>query len=187
MNHYVCERLYSRELGEALVNKRNDSKGSIKIPYQIYLPKICYTPIMIKIFITLILSSLMLFASPSPQRKAAAMTMLTAMNKNKNMDRLIANMIKMQVLQNPLLRMHEQKVTKFFLKHTSFQKMKSQLALLYAKELTIPEMRTFTAFCKTKEGQRILLKMPRLLQLSTNLGERNIQKHYPELIQSLMR
>ncbi len=142
---------------------------------------------MIKIFITLTLTSLLLLAAPSAQRKVAAMTMLTAMNKNKNMDRLIANMIKMQVAQNPLLRMHEQKVTQFFLKHTSFQKMKSQLALLYARELTIPEMKTFTAFCKTKEGQKILLKMPRLINLSSSLGQRNIQKHYPELINSLMK
>ncbi len=142
---------------------------------------------MIKILITLTLTTLMLLASPSPQRKAAAMTMLTAMNKNKNMDRLMANMIKMQVSQNPLLRMHEQKVTKFFLKHSSFTKMKSQLALLYAKELTIPEMRVFTAFCKTREGQKILLKMPRLINVSSALGQRNIQKHYPELINSLMK
>jgi hypothetical protein len=129
----------------------------------------------------------MLFATPSSQKKAAALTMLNAMNKNKNMDRLITGMIKMQVQQNPLLRMHEQKVMQFFLKHSSFQKLKPQLASLYAKELTIAEMRTFTAFCKTKEGQKILLKMPRLMQLSTNLGQRSIQKHYPELINALMR
>ena len=142
---------------------------------------------MIKMLLILTFSSVMLFATPSSQKKAAALTMLNAMNKDKNMDRLIARMIKMQVLQNPLLRMHEKKVMQFFLKHSSFQKIKPQLATLYAKELTIPEMRTFTAFCKTKEGQRILLKMPRLLQLSSNVGQQNIQKHYPELINSLMR
>ena len=142
---------------------------------------------MIKILLTLTLSTLVLFASPSSQKKAAAITMLNAMNKNNNMDKLINNMIKMQVEQNPLLRMHKQKVMRFFIKHTSFQKMKSQLALLYAKELSIGEMRTFTAFCKTKDGQRILLKMPRLINLSSNLGQRNIQKHYPELINSLMK
>ncbi len=142
---------------------------------------------MIRIFWIVSLSALTLFAAITPQKKAAALTMLEAMNKSKNMDRLITNMIKMQVAQNPLLRMHQQKVTHFFLKHASFQKMKSQLALLYARELTIPQMRTFTAFCRTKEGQQILLKMPRLLQLSSNLGQRNIQKHYPELINSLMK
>jgi len=142
---------------------------------------------MIKVLLILSLTWAGLFAAITPQKKAVALTMLTAMNKNKNMDRLINNMIKMQVSQNPLLRMHEKKVTQFFLKHTSFKKMKSQLALLYARELSIDEMKTFTAFCKTKEGQRILLKMPRLMQLSSNLGERNIQKHYPELINSLMK
>jgi hypothetical protein len=129
----------------------------------------------------------MLFATPSSQKKAAALTMLNAMNKNKNMDRLITKMIKMQVSQNPLLRMHKQKVMQFFLKHSSFQKLKPQLAALYAKEFTLSELRTFTNFCKTKDGQRILLKMPRIIQLSSHLGERNIQKHYPELLNSLMK
>ena len=142
---------------------------------------------MIKIILTLTLVAGMLFATPAKQKKAVALTMLNTMNKDKNMDRLIERMVKMQVLQNPLLKMHEQKVMRFFLKHSSFQKIKPQLATLYAKELTIPEMRTFTAFCKTKEGQRILLKMPRLMQLSSNLGQRNLQKHYPELINSLMK
>ncbi len=142
---------------------------------------------MIKICITLLFSALLLLASPSPHKKAAALTMLNAMNKDKNMDRLMANMIRMQVAQNPLLRMHKEKVIRFFMKHTSFQKMKSQLALLYAKELSIPEMRTFTAFCKTKEGQKILLKMPRLINLTSSLGQRNIQRHYPELLNSLMK
>ena len=137
--------------------------------------------------LTLTLLASTLFATPAQQKKTAALSMLNAMNKNKNMDKLITRMVKMQVMQNPLLRLHEQKVMRFFLKHSSFQKIKPQLASLYAKELTIPEMRTFTAFCKTKEGQRILLKMPRLMQLSSNLGQRNLQKHYPELINSLMK
>jgi len=142
---------------------------------------------MIKILFTLTLTITILLATPSGHKKAAALTMLTAMNKNHNMERLITKMIKMQVKQNPLLRMHEQKVVQFFLKHAGFKKMKSQLSLLYARELTIPEMRTFTAFCNTKEGQSILLKMPRLINLSASLGQRNIQKHYPELINSLMK
>ena len=142
---------------------------------------------MIKIFLTLTLTALTLFATPSPQKRAAALGMLNAMNQNKTMDKLISDMIKMQVSQNPLLRLHEKKVLRFFFKHSSFQKLKPSLAYLYAKELSIPEMRTFTTFCKSKEGQNILLKMPRLMQLSTNTAQRNIQKYYPELIDSLMK
>ena len=142
---------------------------------------------MIKMLLILTLSTMVLFASPASQKKAAALTMLNAMNKNNTINRLIKDMIRVQVAQNPLLRLHQKEVTRFFLKHSSFEKIKPQLAQLYARELTIAEMRTFTAFCKTKEGQHILLKMPRLLQLSANLGERNIQKHYPELLHSLMK
>ncbi len=142
---------------------------------------------MIKILFTLLLTSIIVVAASSSQKRSAAITMLNAMNKNKTMDRLMAKAIKMQVMQNPMLRLHKDKVIKFFMKHASFQKLKPQLATLYAKELSIPEMRTFTAFCKTKEGQNILLKMPHLINLSSALGERNIQKHYPELINSLMK
>ncbi len=128
-----------------------------------------------------------LFAKHSPSKQATALHMLDVMNKNHYVEKLMTNMAKIQIRQNPLLRAQEQKVLAFFLKHSSFQKLKPQLAALYAKEFSLSEMHTFTNFCKTKDGQRILLKMPRIIQLSSNLGERNIQKHYPELINSLMK
>ena len=142
---------------------------------------------MIKIVLTLLLLTHSLWGVSTTQKQRVAIKMLDAMNKTKQMDKMMVNIAKMQIAQNPILRMHPKKVMHFFLRHSSFQKLKPQLARLYAKELSVAEMQTFTAFCKSKEGQKILAKMPRLLQLSSNLGQQNLQKHYPELLNSLMK
>jgi hypothetical protein len=138
-------------------------------------------------FIIILTLCLNLYAKSSPNKRVVANTMLTQMNKNGYMNKIIKDLAKQQISQNPMLRLNEKLVTSFVLKYASFNKLKPQLAALYAKELTIDEMKTFTDFVKSKAGQKILLKMPRLIQISSYVGEKTLQKHYPELINAAMR
>ena len=142
---------------------------------------------MKKILLTLLMIQSLLLASPPEHKKATANTMLESLNQNHYLDIMIKNLIATQVAQNPLLRIHQKKVTDFFYKYSNFNTLKPKLAELYAKELTIKEMEVFTKFARTKEGQSLLKKMPRLMQQSNNLGAKILQKHYPELLQSLMK
>lgn len=109
------------------------------------------------------------------------------MNKNRLLEIHIQNMIKMEVTQNPILAMKEQEVTRFFLKHLNYQKLKPELAGIYIKELSIKEMQQFTAFFDTSVGQKMILKMPRLIGLSSNLAQKRIQERYPELINTFIQ
>lgn len=120
-------------------------------------------------------------------KQKTALKMLNVMNKNRLLDRHIESMIKMEVAGNPLLSMNQKEVTKFFKKYTSFAKLKPQLAQIYTRELTIKEMRQFTAFFDTSVGQKMILKMPRLIGLSSNLAQQKIQERYPELINTFLR
>ena len=138
------------------------------------------------ILLILIAISTTSYAKNLNQKQAVATKMLNTINKNKNVDKILNGMVKMQINQNPMLKMNKNKVTNFYLKHASFTKLKPKLASLYAKELSVEEMKALTNFFKTKEGQKILLKMPRLMQLSTNLGQQEVFKHYGELMNSLM-
>jgi hypothetical protein len=96
-------------------------------------------------------------------------------------------MIKMEVANNPLLAMRQKEVMGFFQKYAGFKKIKPQLARIYTKELTSKEMKQFTSFFDTSVGQKMILKMPRLIGLSSNLAQQSIQKHYPELINTFLR
>ncbi len=116
-----------------------------------------------------------------------AIKMLNVMNKNRLLDLHINDMIKMQVSSNPLLSMKQKEVTEFFKKYASFTKLKPQLAQIYTRELTLKEMQQFTAFFDTKVGQKMILKMPRLIGLSSNLAQKKIEERYPELIDTFLR
>jgi hypothetical protein len=139
-----------------------------------------------RLFIILIFA-INIYAKSTPNKRVVANDMLTQMNKNGYMNKIIKDLAQQQISQNPMLRLNKKLVTSFVLKYASFNKLKPQLASLYSKELTINEMKTFTDFVKTTAGQKILLKMPRLIQISSYVGEKTLQKHYPELINAAMR
>jgi len=115
-----------------------------------------------------------------------AIKMLDVMNKNRLLERHINGMIKMEVVNNPLLAMRQKEVMGFFQKYAGFRKIKSQLARIYTRELTTKEMSQFKAFFDTSVGQKMILKMPRLIGLSSNLAQKSIQEHYPELINTFL-
>lgn len=141
--------------------------------------------------ITLILTLLLLFTSSHATtyqvKQKTALKMLNVMNKNRLLERHIDSMIKMEVAANPLLAMKQQEVTQFFRRYASFSKLKPQLAQIYTRELTIKEMQQFTAFFDTSVGQKMILKMPRLIGLSSNLAQKKIQERYPELINTFLQ
>ncbi len=140
---------------------------------------------MKKIFLILAILSLSLSANSIKER--TALHMLDVMNKHRLLDRHIDSMIKMEVNSNPLLSMKQKEVTQFFRRYASFSKLKSQLAKIYTRELTIKEMKQFTAFFDTSVGQKMILKMPRLIGLSSNLAQKKIQERYPELINTFLK
>jgi hypothetical protein len=140
----------------------------------------------------IILLFALLFSAVSVDAKTntkyqTAIKMLDVMNKNRLLERHINSMIKMEVANNPLLAMRQKEVMGFFQKYAGFKKIKPQLARIYTKELTSKEMKQFTSFFDTSVGQKMILKMPRLIGLSSNLAQQSIQKHYPELINTFLR
>ena len=137
--------------------------------------------------LTLLLMFTSLHSSTNALKQKTALKMLNVMNKNRLLDRHINGMIKMEVAANPLLAMKQKEVTQFFKKYASFSKLKLELARIYTRELTIKEMQQFTAFFDTSVGQKMILKMPRLIGLSSNLAQKKIQDRYPELINTFLR
>jgi len=120
-------------------------------------------------------------------KQKTALHMLNVMNKNRLLERHIDNMIKMEVSSNPLLSMKQKEVINFFRKYAGFKTLKADLAHIYTRELTIKEMKQFTAFFDTSVGQKMILKMPRLIGLSSNLAQKRIQERYPELINTFLK
>ncbi len=139
------------------------------------------------LFIFFILFVNSAYASSYDLKQKTALHMLNVMNKNKLLERHIDNMIKMEVSGNPLLSMKQKEVSSFFRKYAGFKTLKADLARIYTRELTVKEMKQFTAFFDTSVGQKMILKMPRLIGLSSNLAQKRIQERYPELINTFLK
>ena len=134
--------------------------------------------------LTVITSTLL---AKSIDKKALALEMLNMMNKNGYVQKMMDMEMYQRVSQNPILSAKRDLVVKILKKHISFNKLKPKLAKYYARELSGSEIKAFTKFCSTKEGQKILLKMPRLINIGSRIGELELQKHYKELIREAMK
>ncbi len=137
-------------------------------------------------YTVIFLIAISLFAK-SPTKLEHCRHMLDTMNKNGYVDRLIAQSVNEQIAQNPLLSTNPKLARSFALKYLSFSKLKPRLARVYAKTLSHEEIDAFEKFFATKTGQRILLKMPKLIGYSNYIAQKELEKHYPELLQSALR
>ncbi len=138
-----------------------------------------------KTILTLLVLGTVVFAKPS-SNIALSNSMLEVMNKNGYMDVLINQAISQEIASNPLLSTNKRLVSDFAKKYLSFKSLKPQLARVYARELSKDELIAFTKFCRTKEGQSIILKMPRLMNISSYVAQKRIEQEYPKLINSLL-
>jgi len=138
-----------------------------------------------KTILTLLVLGTVVFAKPS-SNIALSNSMLEVMNKNGYMDILINQAISQEIASNPLLSTNKRLVSDFAKKYLSFKSLKPQLARVYARELSKDELIAFTKFCRTKEGQSIILKMPRLMNISSYVAQKRIEQEYPKLINSLL-
>jgi len=140
-----------------------------------------------KIFF-IILTSLLLYAKDSRvERLKLSKEMLEVMNKNGYMDMLVKRVIDEQISQNPILSLNPQKAKAFSYRYLSYKSLKPDLTKIYAKELNADELKAWTEFCKSKAGQRILRKLPRLINISSYIAQKKIQSHYKELVNSIMK
>jgi len=138
-----------------------------------------------KSILTLLVLGTVVFAKPSSNIELSN-SMLEVMNKNGYMDVLINQAISQEIASNPLLSTNKRLVSDFAKKYLSFKSLKPQLARVYARELSKDELIAFTKFCRTKEGQSIILKMPRLINISSYVAQKRIEQEYPKLINSLL-
>ncbi len=140
-----------------------------------------------KIFIIVILSINLFAKGLSNERLKLSKHMLEVMNKNGYMDLLVKQVIREEIAQNPLLYLNRNKAVKFAYKYASFKSLKGDLAKVYARELNSEELKVFTKFCQTSAGQKILLKIPRLINISSYIAQKRIQAHYKELVNEMMK
>jgi hypothetical protein len=70
-------------------------------------------------------------------------------------------------------------------KYISWDVLKPDLTMMYAREFTEAELKQLTAFYKTPLGMKLNEKQPLLMQTGMNIGQQAVAAHQGELQQMI--
>lgn len=121
-----------------------------------------------------------------PERLAAAIEMLEAMNTPAEMEAGMEMMLQQQMEMNPMLASMEGVMRDFLSRHMSWDALREPLGELYAERMTAEEMRAVTAFYRSPAGRRLADLAPELGTAAGELGERQVMDNAAELQRMIM-
>ncbi|HYH80547.1 MAG TPA: DUF2059 domain-containing protein [Longimicrobium sp.] len=124
---------------------------------------------------------------PTPERMAAAERLVTSIDMESNYRRTMDMMIQSQMRQNPAIAPFEATMRAFFTRYLSWQQVRPDMVRVYALTYTEDEMGQLTAFYQTPLGKRLLETMPEVAARSSELTQRRLMEHMPELQQQIMQ
>ena len=117
--------------------------------------------------------------------RKAAETLLIAMEVEKSLPQMTAQVVEIQVQQNPQLASQREVLQRFLTKHMHWASVKEDTITAYTQEFTEPELKKLTEFYKTPVGKKASEKLPKLAFISGQIGLKKAQAHQAELRQML--
>ena len=93
----------------------------------------------------------------------------------------VANGLDIQLRQNPGLGAHRSIVEAFLERHIGWGAMKPALVEMYLAAFTEDELRRMNAFYITPVGQKVLTRVPELVQQRNELAMQRLQENIGEL------
>src|SRR5262249_32093877 len=136
------------------------------------------------ITIALGLSPVLALGDTQSHRKAAE-NLLLVMEVDKNLPKVVEQVVETQVQQNPQLASQREVLQRFLTKYVNWESVKEDTITAYTQEFTEPELKKLTEFYKTPLGKKASEKMPQLTFLAGQLGLKQAQAHQAELRQML--
>ncbi|MDH5469399.1 MAG: DUF2059 domain-containing protein [Gammaproteobacteria bacterium] len=104
---------------------------------------------------------------------------LTAMQQK--IDESVDSVLALQLTQSPGLRDHESAVREFLERHIGWNSMRDALTDMYLQEFSEQEMNEMIAFYSSKTGQKVIERLPVLVQMRNQLASKRLQENIGEL------
>lgn len=124
---------------------------------------------------------------PTPARTAAAEQLIASMDLEHTYAKTMEMMVQSQIRQNPQMAQVEGILRSFFAKYVGWEQVRADMVRIYALTYTEDEMRQLAAFYQTPLGRRLVETTPELAQRSSELTQRRVMDHMPELMQQIMQ
>jgi uncharacterized protein len=122
-----------------------------------------------------------LTSADSASHEKVAEELLMTVDADNLMKQSMAQMIQLQIQQNPQLGLYEQVLQRFVEKYMSWESLRPDLIALYTQAFTEDELREIVAFYQSPVGQKAIKAIPTLMAQGGQIGVKRIQEHLPEL------
>ena len=91
----------------------------------------------------------------------------------------------MQIRQNPQLAAHQTIIRAFLERHVGWQALRPELETMYKAAFSEDELKQMNAFYITPVGQKVLTRVPELVQARNQLAAQRLEQHIGELQQEI--
>ncbi len=120
-------------------------------------------------------------------REAAAAELIERLNLEEVTVASVDMMMETMLAQDPALEDFRDVFVDFFSEHFRWTELEPEYVRIYAEAYTEPELRELIAFYDTPVGRKTVDLMPVLMRRGSEIGERQIEPHLPELQRRIMQ
>jgi len=117
--------------------------------------------------------------------RQAVVKLLELTHMQQKIEISVNNVLTLQLRQSPELREHEDLLTKFLEKNIGWTGMKDNLITMYMEAFTEQELNEINAFYSTPGGQKLIQRLPELIQQRDRLAMQRMQENVGELQQAI--
>lgn len=134
-----------------------------------------------------ILLSLLLIAGPalaaadSVSHRQAVIELLKLTNMQLKIETSVANVLALQLNQDPAMRQHEELLRAFLQRNIGWDAMKEDLIAMYMKSFTEAELKEINTFYATPTGQKLIDRLPELIKQRDRMAMQRMQENIGEL------
>lgn len=124
-----------------------------------------------------------LFATPTEvdSHRQAVERLFELTHMPKLIDDSVEGVLNLQIAQDPALAEHREALRAFLEKYIGWQALKGDLAAMYLQAFTKAELDKMNAFYSSPTGQKVLQRLPELVQQRNRLAMQRLQQHIGEL------
>jgi hypothetical protein len=97
----------------------------------------------------------------------------------------VASLLALQMQRNPELVPYEEQIRSFMNRYIGWKAMRDDLIRMYRETFTVDELQAMNAFYITPVGQKVLTRVPELVQERNRLAARRLRDHVDELQQAV--
>jgi hypothetical protein len=141
--------------------------------------------------LTVILVCTLMLAAPngtyagSDSHRQAVDRLFVLTHIQRLIDESVDGVLALQIAQNPSLSEHREALRSFLQKYIGWQALKDDLAAMYLQAFTEAELDQMNAFYSSPTGQKVLQRLPLLIQQRNQLAMQRLQEHIGELQQEI--